>query len=67
MEVPSGLLPFRRISDEAILMPPSQFLVIGDEFLVSGTLTSKLKKPAVVSLSKKVEPTTTITDANGLF
>ena len=67
MDAPSALVSFRRISDEAILMPPSQFLVIGDEFLVSGTLPSKVKKPAVVSLSKKVEPSTTITDARGLF
>ena len=67
MEAPSALVSFRRISDEAILMPPSQFLVIGDEFLVSGTFPSKIKKSAVVSLSKKVEASTTITDAKGLF
>lgn len=67
MSTPAELLTFRAISTEALLMPPSQFLVVGDEFLVTGTLPTKFRKPSVVSLSSKTLPATTASDVAALF
>ena len=53
MKAPAELRSFSKIGNEALLMPPSRFLIVGDEVLVSGSVLKKVKTTTVVSISEK--------------
>lgn len=62
------LRTLRKVGSEALLIPPSGFLIVGDEVLVSGRLSARLKTPRVVSLSTKpANPITSLADYQSQF
>lgn len=63
----AALSQFKTIATEAYLSPPSSFLIVGDELLVSGTLSGKRTQSAVISLSPKMKPTISLDDFATLY
>ena len=63
----AALSQFKTIATEAYLSPPSSFLIVGDELLVSGELRVKRTQSAVISLSPKANPTISLREFAALY